>query len=167
MPQLAVFCLKRVLLSGSPCPMRSAMDAQLYAIGARTYFAPEPPTEEPLCRMLHEGRFSCVIVPELLRLGAGGTQARLTALNTLLSETREAGVPLIMLLAGQSTQHADESAALFSQALGWARGAAGDPVSVQCIRHANRHPKTVCREALLLGARFLAGDTACTGYFSL
>ena len=167
LPQLAAFCLRRVLLSGSPSPMRCAMNAQLYAIGAQTYFAPDPPTEEPLYRTLHKGRFACVIVPELLCLTTGGTQARLAALDTILNESREAGVPLVMLLAGHSPPHAHETAALFSQAMGWARGVSGDPVNIQCILHANQHPETACRDALLLGARFLSGDTSCTGLFSL
>lgn len=166
LPQLAAFCLRRVLLAGSPCPMRSAMNAQLHAIGAQTYFAPDPLTEEPLCRTLHKGRFACVIVPELLHLGTGNAQTCLAALDTLLNESREAGVPLVMLLAGQSL-HANEIAALFSQALGWSRGISGDPVSVQCIRYDNQQPDAACCEALLLGARFLSGETSCTGYFSL
>jgi len=163
----SVWCLRRVLLAGENSGMLHAMRSQLCALGARPQSASNPVTAESLDRTLHEGRFSCVIVPDLLQLCSGDAQARFAALDMILQEAREAGVPLVMLLAGQSSLHADEIAVLFSHALGCACGAFGDPVSVQCIQHANQDPEVVCLRVLRSGSRFLAGDTSCTGYFSL
>lgn len=162
LPPLSVWSLRRVLLAGSACPMRSAMEAQLRAIGARS--ASAALAEEPLCRTLHEGRYACIIAPDLHKLCPGDTQARLIALGMLLGEAREAGVPLIMLLCAASHQ---ECAPLFSHAQGWACGACGDPVSVQCIRHSGGDAQRICRQALELGARFLAGETGYAGVFTL
>ena len=162
LPPLTVWSLRRVLLAGSACPMRSAMEAQLRVIGARIQPAHPPLTEEALCRTLHEGRFSCIIAPDLSQLCPGDSRDRLAALNILLGEAREAGVPLVMLLSGS-----DETAPLFSHALGCAIGAQGDPVSVQCIRHSGGDMQRISRQALALGARFLAGETDCMGMFAL
>ena len=164
MPSLSVWSLRRVLLVGSASPMRSAMEAQLRGIGARIQPAPDPLTEEALCRTLHEGRYACIIMPDLPTLCPGDSQARLAALNMLLGETREAGVPLVMMLGEASWA---ECAPLFAHALGCAMGAQGDPVSVQCIRFSGGDTLHICRQALELGARFLAGETGCVGVFTL
>ena len=150
-----------MLLAGAPSAQLCAMHAQLSAVGARPVCFSAPFNEESLCRALHEGRFSCVIVPDLLALHACAQQ-RPAALNTLLGEAREAGVPLVMLLCADISS---ETAQLFSHALGFAHGACGDPVSVQCIRHADADD--ACPRALELGARFLSGDRSCTGVFVL
>lgn len=161
---LPVWSLRRVLLAGESCAMLRAMHAQLCAIGARPICFSAPFGEEPLCRALHQGRFSCIIVPSLLDLCPGDSGNRLAALNVMLSEAREAGIPLVMLLSGSADR---ETAQLFSHALGCARGAQGDPVSLQCIRHVQGDPDGTCLGALRLGARFLSGERTCTGMFTL
>lgn len=164
MTLLSVWSLRRVLLAGESCAMLRAMQAQLCAIGARPLCFSAPFGEESLCRVLHQGRFSCVIVPSLPDLCPGGAADRLTALSVLLGEAREAGVPLVMLL---SPDAGGETAQLFSHALGCASGALGDPVSVQCIRHPGFDPGSECLGALSLGARYLSGERACVGAFTL
>lgn len=161
---LSVFSLRRVLLAGEPCPMLRTMHAQLSSIGARPFCLSAPFSEEALSRILHQGRFSCLMVPSLLMLCTGDEADRLGALNMLLGEVREAGVPLVMLLGSDA---GNETAQLFSHALGWAAGALGDPVSVQCIRHAASDPQDACLGALELGARFFSGEHACVGVFTL
>lgn len=163
--QLSLWCLRRVLLAGDDGCMLRAMHSQLRAIGARPACAPRPIAAESLFRVLHEGRFSCVIVPDLLHLGTGDEQ--LAALDTLLGESREAGVPLVMLLARHTPHQAAGIAALFSHAQGWAHGAFGDPVSVQCIRYSGTNRNSVCCQALRLGARFLAGEQDSTGVYTI
>ena len=158
---LHVFSLRRVLLAGAPSPMRAAMQAQLQLLGARPACIPDCLHAESLDRALHAGRFSCVIVPDLMMLHPQSDTKRLNALGNLLGEAREAGVPLVMLL-GQI--HDDETAPLFSHALGM--GISGDPLSVQCIRHDGTDKKRICQEALILGARFLCGERALTGIFT-
>lgn len=153
-----------MLLAGESCAMLRAMQAQLCSAGARPLCYSAPFCEESLCRVLHQGRFSCIIVPSLPDLCPGDSGDRLAALNVLLGEAREAGVPLVMLLSGS---HDDETGQLFSHALGCACGAFGDPVSVQCIRHLPCDPQSACLDALDLGARFLSGERACVGLFTL
>lgn len=164
LPPLSVWSLRRVLLAGDSGAMLRAMHAQLSAVGARPVFFSAPFSEEALCRALHQGRYACIIIPDLLKLCPGDPQARLAALNMLLGEAREAGVPLVMLLGAASCA---ECAPLFAHALGCAMGAQGDPVSVQCIRHAASDAKDACLGALELGARFLAGETDFVGVFAL
>ena len=164
MPLLPNWSLRRVLLAGDACPMLSQMQAQLCSLGARPLCLSAPVDEESLCRFLHPGRFSCAIVPSLSDLSPGDSADRLSALNMLLGEAREAGVPLIMLL---SSEDSAETAQLFSHALGCSLGAQGDPVSVQCIRHAPGDPERACLGALALGARFLAGERTYVGAFTL
>lgn len=155
--------LQRVLLAGLSGPMLSAMESLLCAAGARIRHARIPLCGESISRQLHEGRYACVIVPDLSALAPGGTHACFSALDLLLGEAREAGVPLAILLASSSTP---DAAQLFSHAMGWAQGMFGDPVSVQCIRHTGKNAPSVCHQALALGARFLAGEHACTGVFA-
>ncbi len=163
MELLGVWSLRRVLLAGNSCVMQRAMEDALCALGARVSHAANPLDEEMLSHLLHKGRCACVIVPDLLALHTSA-QGRLSSLNMLLSESREAGLPLAMLLAGGK---GGETAQLFSQAQGWACGASGDPVSLQCIRHWSDDPDYACLHALTLGARYLSGDHTCTGYFDL
>lgn len=153
---------RRVLLAGGESRFMCAMDAQLTEIGARPVRVSFPADCETLCRRLHEGRFACVIVPDLARLCTGNAQDRMSALDMLLGEAQEAGVPLAILLSSLT-----EDAPLLRRAEGFMHGACGDPVSMQCILHAGGDTSIVCSEALLLGARFLAGEQSCTGVFDL
>ena len=163
MPLLSNWSLRRVLLAGESSSMLRAMHAQLCMLGARPICLSAPFGEETLSRILHQGRFSCIIAPSLPALCPGDSCDHLAALNILLGEAREAGVPLVMLLSGS-----DETAQLFSHALGCASGAQGNPVSVQCIRHsAGDDASAACLGALELGARFLSGERACVGMFTL
>ena len=157
---LGIWSLRRVLLAGMPDDMLRAMEAQLCALGARAFQA--SCDTESLSRTLQQQRSACVIVPDLFALGPC---SRIDALNTLLFEAREAGVPLVMLLSRMHAAHDGETVRLFSHALGFSRGAFGDPVSVQCIRYKNT--QAACRESLMLGARFLSGERSCTGVFTL
>lgn len=166
MSLLNVWSLRRVLLTGPPGSMMYAMESQLCAAGARSFCADVPFSEDSLSYALQQ-RCSCIIVPDLLTLRAGGSESCLDALNTLLFEAREAGVPLVMLLCRSSGMHEESSTQLFSHALGFTRGACGDPVSIQCIRHSGGNPQQICLDALTLGARFLAGEHTCTGVFTL
>jgi len=156
-------------------------------------------------------------------LASGGVSEYLAALSTLLTEAREAGVPLVILLSddgvyrasggpwyaqesdpigGETPQGLIESL-LEIYADGVSRGLLGDPVRTLCVRHLPClgcghpaaapysawcraaaqnlplsvphpgaqgvfvHPLDACCGALLLGARFILGDTSCTGAFNL
>lgn len=156
MSLLSEWSLRRVLLAGLPGDMLRAMESQLCAVGARPFHASVPFGEESLSRALQQHRCACVIVPDLLALHPCDPQARLAALDMLLFEAREAGVPLALLLGRAAAAHRDETAQLFSLGQGWARGAFGDPVSVLCIRHEDADVHRVCHEALIQGAQFLA-----------
>jgi len=152
---LNAWCLRRVLLAGHDSAMTRAMSEALSALGARIVRMTMPVSSEALDRALHEGRTAAVIVPV-----AGAADCPLPALDILLLEAREAGVPLVMLLTGTD-------ALLLRDTQGCTHGFFGDSVSIQCIRHSALAPDTVCRRALALGARFLMGDTGCTGHFQL
>lgn len=162
---LGVWSLRRVLLAGLSGSMLASMESQLCAVGARPFHVSSPFSAESLSRTLLNHHFACVIVPDLLTLHTGGPQARLAALNTLLFESREAGIPLVMLLCAYPTE-GDEAAQLISHALGFSRGACGDPVSVQCILHSGGDVHRICRDALTLGARYLSGERGNTGVFT-
>lgn len=167
MPLLDIWSLRRVLLAGRSSDMLRTIESQLRAIGARPFQLSVPFGEESLSRALQQRRCASVIVPDLFTLHGHDSQARLTALDMLLGEAREAGVPLVMLLCRLSAVREAEAAQLFSHALGWARGTFGDPVNIQCFRCIGRDIRPLCQEALTLGARFLAGETSCTGIFTL
>jgi len=153
---------RRVLLAGGGSSRMRAMNALLDEIGARPVCVPFPADSETLCRTLQDGRTACVIVPDLCALDPDPGAARLGALDMLLREAREAGVPLAMLLSSG----AKEDALLLRCAEGFMHGAFGDPVSLQCIL-CSESSQSACRCALQLGARFLLGDTACMGVFDL
>ena len=157
---LRAWCLRRVLLAGEDGAMIRAMSEALDTLGARIIRLPMPVGSEALYRTLHEGHTAAVIVPELGSLQADSPQS---ALDTLLLEAREAGVPLVMLLAEKNASVSP----LLRHAQGCAQGLWGDPISVQCIRHSALMPDSVCLRALELGARFLMGDTGYTGNFQL
>ncbi|MGN0773409.1 MAG: hypothetical protein ACI4MP_06405 [Candidatus Ventricola sp.] len=218
----AAWGARRVLLLGGEDRMTRFMRALLAGLGARPACLPLSSGSEALSRALTSGRVCCVIVP-CLRALDGGLTDRLHALDALLIEAREAGVPLVMLLSDESVYHAaqhpwtvreedpiggETREGLFHAILqlfadGVSRGLLGDPVHVLLIRHLPclgcghpavapfdlwcraldageplrvphpgaqgvfLHPLDVCLGSLLLGARFLLGDTACTGVFNL
>ena len=157
---LRAWGLRRVLLAGRESAMMHAITGELDALGARILRLPAPIDQETACRALQAGKTACVIVPSLPLLGAGSAPPG--ALDTLLAEAREAGVPLVMLLM----QHGAQSAACLQHLQQHASGRAGDVLSIQCIHHGPPSPDT-CLQALRIGARYLMGDTACTGFFSL
>lgn len=218
----AAWGARRVLLLGGEDRMTRFMRALLGELGARPACLPLDSGSEALSRTLTGGRVCCVIVPCLRDL-RGSLDEQLHALDALLVEAREAGVPLVMLLSDENAYRAaqhpwtvreedpvggETREGLFHAILqifadGVSRGLLGDPVHVLCIRHLPclgcghpavapydgwcraldagepltvphpgaqgvfLHPLDVCMGSLLLGARFLLGDTACTGMFNL
>lgn len=218
----AAWGARRVLLLGGEDRMTRFMRALLAELGALPACLPVASQSETLARSLTGGRVFCVIVPCLRALGGSLTE-RLRALDALLIEAREAGVPLVMLLSDENAYRAEQHPwavreedpiggetreGLFHAILelfadGVSRGLLGDPVHVLCVRHLPclgcghpavapydgwcrameagepltvphpgaqgvfLHPLDACMGGLLLGARFLLGDTACTGMFNL
>lgn len=218
----AAWSTRRVLLLGGEDRMTRFMRALLSGLGARPACLPLSSGSEALARTLTGGRVCCVIVP-CLRALDGSLNHQLQALDALLIEAREAGVPLVMLLSDENAYRAaqhpwtvreedpvggETREGLFHAILqlfadGVSRGLLGDPVHVLCVRHLPclgcghpavapydgwcraleagepltvphpgaqgvfLHPLDVCMGSLLLGARFLLGDTACTGVFNL
>ena len=158
---------RRVLLACGTREPPCAMHILLEEIGARPARVDICCGSETLCRALHAGRGICMIVPELSVLLHLQPAAQLAALATLLSEAREAGTPLVMLLAGRTDAHQEHMLTrLLSYADDFSHGLYGDPVSIQCIRHNGALTRTVCLEALAHGARYLLGDRAYTGILS-
>jgi len=219
----AAWRARRVLLIGSTDRTTLFMQTLLDELGAKTARLAPGFHTEILHRALTQGRVSAVIVPSMRRLAHGGLIEQLSAHITLLSEMREAGTPLVILMSDESVYraaehpwHAQENdliggetpQGLIQSILdlytdGVSRGLCGDPVSAQIMRHlpclgsshpASRqysawcraaasgdamevqhpsasgvfiHPQDICCSALLLGARFLLGDTNCTGAFNI
>lgn len=218
----AAWRARRVLLLDGEERMTAFMRALLCELGARPDCIPLSSSSEALSRALTDGRTACIIVP-CMRALEGGLSAQLLALDALLVEAREAGVPLVMLLSDENVYRAPQHPwyvreddpiggetreALFQSILqlfadGVSRGLLGDAVSVLTVRHLPclgcghpavqpydgwcrtmeegrqmivphpgaqgvfLHPLDVCLGSLLLGARFLLGDTGCTGMFNL
>ncbi len=214
---------RRVLIIGGTDRMTLFMQALLDELGAKTARLIPSAGAETLHRALTEGRIGAVIVPCTRALREGDAERQLAALSSLLSEAREAGVPLCILMSDDSVYRADSSpwsvqesdpiggetpqgliqSILDLYACGVSRGLCGDTVNVQCIRHLPClgcghaavaqysawcracetgeglcvqhpsmqgvfiHPLDACCGALLLGARFILGDTGCTGPFNL
>lgn len=218
----AAWGARRVLLLDGEDRMTCFMRALLAELGAMPACLPISSQSETLARTLAGGRVCCVIVP-CLRALTGSLTDRLRALDALLVEAREAGVPLVMLLSDENVYRAEQHPwavreedpiggetreGLFHAILelfadGVNRGLLGDPVHVLCVRHLPclgcghpavapydgwcraveageplnvphpgaqgvfLHPLDACMGSLLLGARFLLGDMACTGLFNL
>lgn len=214
---------RRVLIIGKADRMTLFMQALLDELGAKTARLIPSAGAETLHRALTEGRIGAIIVPCTRALCDGNAERQLAALSSLLSEAREAGIPLCILMSDDSVYRADSSpwsvqesdpiggetpqglvqSILDLYACGVSRGLCGDAVSVQCIRHLPClgcghpavaqygawcracetgevlhvqhpsmqgvfiHPLDVCCGTLLLGARFILGDTGCTGPFNL
>lgn len=219
----AAWRARRVLIVGGTDTMPLFMQALLDELGSRHARLVPAVQPETLQRALTDGRVSTVIVPCMRTLSAGKAAEQIAALDILLSEAREAGVPLVILMSDDSVYRASmrpwsvqendpiggETPQGLIQSLldlyagGVSRGLCGDPVSVLRIRHlpslgcghpavaqysawchaakANDvldvqhpgmqgvfvHPLDVCCGALLLGARFLLGDTTCIGAFNI
>lgn len=155
---------RRALLVCNQDPMSHTMHTLLDEIGARPAHACPASDSETLCRALLSGRGTVMIVPSMHTLLA--LPQPLSALRTLLCEAREAGTPLVMLLAIQSPD-TPVLTSLMRCADEFCRGVHGDAVSIQAIWHAELPARDACIRALALGARFLSGDLSCTGIFSL
>ena len=219
----AAWRARRVLIIGGTDRTTLVMQALFHELGAKTMQIRPGFHAEALNRALTKGRVSAVIVPSMRLFASGGVTDQLSALILLLSEAREAGIPLVILMSDENVYRAADhpwhvqetdpiggetpegliQSILDLYAQGMSHGLCGDPVSVQIVRHppclgcthpaANQysawchaavsgdaievqhpaasgvfiHPQDVCCGALLLGARFLLGDTACTGAFNL
>lgn len=150
----AAWGARRVLLLGGEDRMTRFMRALLAELGALPACLPAEASSETLARTLAGGRVCCVIVP-CLRALSGSLTDRLHALDALLIEAREAGVPLVMLLSDENVYRAEQHPwavreedpiggetreGLFHAILelfadGVSRGLLGDPVHVLCVRH--------------------------------
>lgn len=152
----AAWRARRVLLVGGADRQSQWMQTFLEELGAKPARIAPGASAEMLCRAMSEARISAVIVPKAHALAAEDDLiAQLTALRTLLTEAREAGVPLVMLLSdadvyraqqhpwyareddltGGETQGGLIQSILQLYADGVSRALMGDAVSVQCVRH--------------------------------
>lgn len=160
---------RRVLLAAGESETARTMQSLLEEIGARPVRTAIPCDKESLCRALQSGRGTCMIVPCLRELTFLPPAQQLSALHTLLGEAREAGTPLVILLADQAA--AFHQARILSRLMrcadDYSRGLLGDAVSVQGIWHPPMPARALCLDALALGARYLMGDLSCTGIFSV
>ena len=218
----AAWRARRVLLIGSTDRTTLYMQALLRELGARSALLAPGFQPETLHRALTKGRVSAVIVPCMRLFAQGSITEQLAALIALMTEVREAGIPLVILMSDENIYraeghpwHAQENDPIGGEtpdgliqsildlyACGVSRGLCGDPVSVQIVRHLPclgcghpaaeqystwcraasdeciqvHHPSAtgsfvypldICCGVLLLGARFLLGDTGCTGAFNL
>jgi len=151
----AAWRARRVLLIGGADRMSLFMQALLDELGAKAARIAPPCADETLHLSLSQGRISAIIVPGMRHLASGGVSEYLAALSTLLTEAREAGVPLVILLSddgvyrasggpwyaqesdpigGETPQGLIESL-LEIYADGVSRGLLGDPVRTLCVRH--------------------------------
>lgn len=167
---LPVWRGRRVLLAAAAEPMACAMLALLDEIGARPSCLPIASSSEAFCRALNDGRGAVMIAPSLNAFSDLPPKARLPALAVMLTEAREAGTPLVMLLFANPPGDPKQThmlRELTGYALGVSNAQPGQAVSVQCIRHPGMDARSVCQSALALGARYLQGDRAYIGEFSL
>ena len=156
---------RRVLLVGGAYGLTAFTAALLTELGAKTARIPCACSREALFRALCAGRISAVIVPELHALcPTPDAPAQLAALDALMSEIREAGVPLTILCsdapvyrAQQHPGYAREEDPIGGQthdgllqsilqlyADGVSRGLCGDAVRTLVLRHL---PCLQCSEA--------------------
>lgn len=147
---------RHVLLVGGTDALTLAMTAMLEAAGAKCARIPAGTSSEMLCRAMTSGRIGAVIAARAHALSPGLDPAmHLSALRTLLTEAREAGVPLVMLCSDAPVYRAarppaplEETDAIGGQdeeglvqsllqlyALGVSQGLAGDPVRTLILRH--------------------------------
>lgn len=158
----AAWRARRVLLIGEADVQALYTEALLLALGARPARIPPDARAQTLNRALCTGRISAVIIPSAHALAQEGSlSAQLSVLHLILSELREAGVPLCILCShedvyapGGDAWQAEEPAPLggrtregLYQAIlqlyadGFSRGLLGDPVST-----------LICRQAPCLGS---------------
>lgn len=147
---------RHVLLVGGTDVLTLAMTAVLEAAGAKCARIPAGASSEMLCRAMTSGRIGAVIAARAHALAPGlDPAAHLSALRVLLTEAREAGVPLVMLCSDAPVYRAarppaplEETDAIGGQseeglvqsllqlyALGVSQGLAGDPVRTLVLRH--------------------------------
>ena len=134
---------RRVLLVGGENGLCDAMKAMLTEIGARATCVGTGADAQTLCRALEKGRTSAVLLLEEPRKGSLSERTA-----ALLTETREAGVPLFMLLSDV------RSSPIQTAALGVSRGLLGDPVRTIILhRGKDCRMQDIVYGALLLGVR--------------
>lgn len=147
---------RRVLLVGGPDLQTLFTQALLEELGAKTARIPTGSSSETLCRALSAARIGAVIVPRAHALAETADPiAHLSALQTLTTEVREAGVPLLILcsdvsvyrarprpwyareedLTGGQTREGLCQSLLQLYAEGAARGLMGDAVCTLIVRH--------------------------------
>ena len=160
---------RRVLLAGDDGAMTCAMHVLLAEIGARPTGIPVCSDSETYYRELMAGRGVCLIAPDMNALAAQHPARRFTAMQDMLSEARETGAPLTMLMARREDVSTAKGQAL-SHLVVQAQSAAGlrgcDPLSLQWIWGESADEREACLHALALGARYLMGDHSCLGFFS-
>ena len=137
---------KRVLIVGDQGGLCAFLIAVLDEIGARPVCVSDRADAQTLCRALGKGRTGAVLLLEEPK--KGGLPERTAALLTMMMETREAGVPLFMLISDI------QSSPVQTAALGVSRGLLGDPVRTLILRHRmDCRMQDIVYGALLLGAR--------------
>lgn len=153
---MQVWRARHVLLVGGTDVLCACFQALLTELGARPARIPPSASSETLCRSMTSGRISAVIVPRAHALTPEKDAARqLFASDALLTEVREAGIPLLILCSDAPVYRAqprpwlaEEDDALGGQtregllqslvqlyAEGAARGLLGDPVNALIVRH--------------------------------
>ena len=160
---------RRVLLAGDEGAMTCAMQALLFQIGARPAVIPVLSDSESYFRAFMAGRGVCLIAPDLNALAEKSPSRRLTAMQAMLSEARESGAPLTMLMARRedvSTAQGQALSHLAAQAQSAACASRCDALALQWIWYEGTNGQEICRNALALGARYLLGDRVCLGFFS-
>ena len=151
----AAWAARRVLLVGGHDRMTLFVQSLLAALGARPARIPPSSGAETVCRALTAGRVGALIVPSLPTLAPALDEAgQLSVLAMLLSEAREAGVPLTLLcsavnvyragrrpwyareedLTGGETREGLAQSLLQLYADGVSRGLCGDAVRILCVR---------------------------------
>lgn len=139
---------RRVLLVGGENGLCGAMKAMLTEIGTRTVCTDLNADAQTLCRALEKGRTSAVFLLEEPKRGA--MSERIAALLNVMMETREAGVPIFVMLSEM------RSSPVQTAALGVSRGLLGDPVRTIVLRYrAENRAQEILYGALWLGARAL------------
>ena len=151
-----VWRARHVLLVGGTDVLCACLQALLTELGARPARIPASASSETLCRAMTAGRISAVIVPGAHALSPQrDAPHQLAAIDALITEVREAGVPLLILCSDAPVYRAqarpwlaEEDDALGGQtregliqslvqlyAEGAARGLLGDPVNALIVRH--------------------------------
>ena len=188
----AAWRARRVLLIGGPDMQNLCMQDLLFALGARPARIPPDSKPHTLNRAMTNGRVSAVIVPSMHALGTPGDLfSRLHALETLLGEMRETGIPLCILCSQEDVfapglSSVDETSPLGGKtqegliaslqqlyADGASRGLLGDAIPTILCRHApclgSDHPSVSqysrwCR-TLLRGHRAVIEHPSAQGTF--